>query len=112
MRCFFYSLLVVALASPGSAQLAVTLGNAEGCAKIETGESVDKSRELAILAGHLNLYGDICMVTGIQTNVLMATCPGEKDSRRKVLGIARSADGEGVTLTLENGVTEDLRPCE
>lgn len=112
MRTVLCSLLFLGLAAPASAQLALSLGNPEGCAKINTGESIDKARELAIIAGHLNLHGDICMITAIQANTLMATCPGEKDSRRKVFGIARSADGTGVTLTLEDGQTDELRPCD
>ncbi|WP_135504243.1 hypothetical protein [Roseovarius aestuariivivens] len=98
-------------AGPASAQLGLSLGNPEGCTKINTGESVEKEREMAIIAGHLNLYGNICMITAIQTNTLMATCPGEKDSRKKVFGITRTADGDGVTLTLDDGRIEELRPC-
>ncbi|MCR9145979.1 MAG: hypothetical protein NXH74_02135 [Rhodobacteraceae bacterium] len=100
------------LATPATAQLAQSLGNPEGCARIDTGQSVDKTREMTIVAGHLNLYGDICMITAIQANTLMLTCPGEKESRKKVFGIARNADGAGVTITLENGRIEELRPCD
>mgnify|MGYP000061876774 CR=1 FL=1 len=55
---------------------------------------------------------DETWVGAVQTGTLMATCPGEADSRKKVLGIARSADGTGVTLTLPDGSVEDLAPCE
>ena len=104
--------LACLLAPPGFAQLAQSLGNPEGCARIDTGQSVDKAREMTIVAGHLNFYGDICMITAIQANTLMLTCPGEKDARRKVLGIKRSADGAGVTITLDDGRIEELRPCQ
>lgn len=112
MRLALACLLVTTLAAPAAAQLAQALGNAEGCARINTGQSVDKARELALIAGHLNLHGDICMVTGIQANTLMATCPGEKGSRKKVFGITRAADGAGVTLTSPEGQADTLRPCD
>lgn len=111
MRIIFACLAIV-LATPATAQLAQSLGNPEGCARINTGQSVDKGREMSIVAGHLNLYGDICMISAIQANTLMLTCPGDKDNRKKVFGITRSAGGAGVTITLENGRIEELRPCE
>ncbi|WP_420557019.1 hypothetical protein [Roseovarius sp.] len=105
------ALTLLLLASPTTAQLAAPLGNPDGCARI-LGEEATKENEVAIVAGHLNLYGAICQITAVQTGTLMATCPGDADSRKKVLGIARSADGTGVTLTLPDGSVEDLVPCE
>ncbi len=105
------ALALLMLASPATAQLAAPLGNPDGCARI-LGEDSTKENEVAIVAGHLNLHGAICQITALQTGTLMATCPGDADSRKKVLGITRSADGSGVTLTLPDGAVEDLVPCE
>lgn len=105
------ALALLLLASPATAQLAAPLGNPDGCARI-LGEEATKENEVAIVAGHLNLRGAICQITAVQTGTLMATCPGDADNRKKVLGIARSADGTGVTLTLPDGSVEDLVPCE
>ncbi|MGK7651501.1 hypothetical protein ACSQ76_03430 [Roseovarius sp. B08] len=105
------ALALLLLASPATAQLAAPLGNPDGCARI-LGEEATKENEVAIVAGHLNLHGAICQITAVQTGTLMATCPGDAESRKKVLGITRSADGTGVTLTLPDGSVEDLVPCE
>ncbi|MEQ8255587.1 MAG: hypothetical protein RH980_05965 [Roseovarius confluentis] len=105
------ALTLLLLASPATAQLAAPLGNTDGCARI-LGEDGTKENEVAIVAGHLNLRGAICQITAVQTGTLMATCPGDADSRKKVLGITRSAVGTGVTLTLPDGTVEDLAPCE
>lgn len=102
------ALAFLLLASPATAQ---TLGNSDGCARI-LGEGSTKQNEVAIVAGHLNLNGAICQITAVQTGTLMATCPGDAESRKKVLGITRSADGTGVTLTLPDGTLETLTPCE
>jgi len=105
------ALAFLLLTSPATAQLAAPLGNPDGCARI-LGEDSTKENEVAIVAGHLNLQGPICQITAVQTGTLMATCPGDAESRKKVLGIARSADGTGVVLTLPDGTLENLAPCD